>query len=108
MRRWGLAGLTAALALAAVAAGAAGPDAANGARLAKRWCAECHVVAPGQAQASADVPAFSAIAADPAKTVELLTTVLTVPEKAHTRMQNLNLSRVEIADLIAYIKTQKP
>ena len=40
-------------------------DAANGARIAKRWCAECHIVAPGQTSAKTDAPPFASIAARP-------------------------------------------
>lgn len=81
------------------------PDPANGLKLARRWCAECHVVEPGQTKAQADVPAFAALAVDPLKSDDYLANVLTAPEKAHSRMQNLTLSRVEIMDLAAYIKS---
>ena len=33
----------------------------NGRRIAERWCAECHVIAPGQRQASDAVPIFAEI-----------------------------------------------
>lgn len=82
--------------------------ATNGERLARRWCAECHVVAPDQAKASADVPSFAAIAADPARSDEQLAAVLVNPAKAHSRMQSLDLSRADIADLVAWIRKQKP
>jgi mono/diheme cytochrome c family protein len=39
----------------------AAADSANGRRIAERWCAECHVVAPGQRQASDAVPTFAEI-----------------------------------------------
>lgn len=98
----GLAGLLAAL---APTLAAAAPDLAAGERIAKRWCAECHAVAPGQAKASTDVPSFAAISD---RSPEALASLLAAPDKAHSRMQNLTLSRAEIADLVAYIKAQKP
>lgn len=101
-RTAGLAGL---LAVLLAAPTAAAPDLANGERVAKRWCAECHVVAPGQAKASADVPSFASISD---RSPEALAGLLAAPDKAHSRMQNLTLSRGEIADLVAYIKAQKP
>jgi mono/diheme cytochrome c family protein len=79
---------------------AKGADPRHGADLAKRWCAACHLVAPGQAQASADVPAFAAIAAKPEFTPEKLAFFLLDP---HPKMPNFPLSRTEAADLAAYV-----
>ncbi|MEJ1159848.1 c-type cytochrome [Prosthecomicrobium sp. N25] len=107
MGRNGLAGLAATALLLLGGSCAVAADVANGERLARRWCAECHVVAPDQKTASADVPGFSAIAAKPERTPENLTSLLTSPDKAHSRMQDLNLARTEIADLVAYIRAQK-
>jgi mono/diheme cytochrome c family protein len=75
-------------------------DSANGQRLAERWCAECHVIAPGQQRASDAVPTFAQIARRFDETA--LATFLANPH--HSRMPNLSLSRSEIADLVAYIK----
>lgn len=94
--------------LAGAGPAAAAPDARKGETIAKRWCAECHVIAPGQTTGNPDVPSFSTIAANPERTPEQLAALLAAPEKVHSRMQNLSLSRDEIADLIAYIKTRKP
>jgi hypothetical protein len=58
----------AALGLSASAAMAA--NANNGAQLAKRWCASCHVVDRDQKQARADVRPFAAIARKPDFTPE--------------------------------------
>lgn len=77
-------------------------DAANGGRIAQRWCAECHVVAPGQKQASADVPGFAAIAAKPDFNERALAFFLLEP---HPKMPNLNLGRSETQDIAAYIAT---
>jgi mono/diheme cytochrome c family protein len=77
-------------------------DAANGGRIAQRWCVECHVVAPGQKQASADVPGFAAIAAKPDFNERALAFFLLDP---HPKMPNLNLGRGEAQDIAAYIAT---
>jgi mono/diheme cytochrome c family protein len=68
--------------------------------LAERWCAECHVIAPGQQQASDAVPTFAQIGGRFDETA--LATFLASPH--HSRMPNLSLSRSEIVDLVAYIK----
>ena len=75
-------------------------DANNGAQLAKRWCATCHLVDSDQKQASADVPPFAAIARKPDFTPEKVAFFLLDP---HPRMPNFSLSRSEAADIAAYI-----
>lgn len=75
-------------------------DADHGADLAKRWCAACHVVAPGQAQANADVPTFAAVARQSDFTPEKVAFFLLDP---HPKMPSFPLSRTEAADLAAYI-----
>jgi mono/diheme cytochrome c family protein len=75
-------------------------DANHGADLAKRWCASCHLVAANQKQADADVPSFAAIAAKADFTPEKVAFFLLDP---HPKMPNFSLSRVEAADLAAYI-----
>lgn len=74
----------------------------QGRRLAERWCASCHLVGPGQRQASADVPTFASIARREDLSESLLAAFLTAP---HPPMSNLNLSRQEIADVLAYIRS---
>ncbi|HEV2154739.1 cytochrome c [Bradyrhizobium sp.] len=90
--------LAAASGLAASSAVAA--DADHGADLAKRWCASCHVVASGQAQASADVPSFASVARRPDFSPERLAFFLLDP---HPKMPNFPLSRTEAGDIAAYI-----
>jgi mono/diheme cytochrome c family protein len=90
--------LAAAACLSASAALAA--DADHGADLAKRWCASCHLVTSDQKQASADVPAFAAIARKPDFSSEKLAFFLLDP---HPKMPNFPLSRTEAGDLAAYI-----
>jgi len=74
----------------------------QGRRLAERWCASCHVVGPGQQQALADVPTFASIARREDLSESLLAAFLTAP---HPPMPNLSLSRQEIADVLAYIRS---
>jgi mono/diheme cytochrome c family protein len=100
----GLVGLAALLVGLPVSAAEVG-DAARGATLAKRWCATCHVVAVDQAMASADAPSFAGLASAPGKTAEGLTDFLTLPGTTHSKMPDLHLSRVEIIDIVAYIRT---
>ena len=80
------------------------PDAANGERLATRWCASCHVVTPDQRAASADAPSFSAIAAAPDFSEARLAFFLLDP---HPKMPNMALTRREAADLAAYIASRR-
>ena len=75
-------------------------DAANGERLAERWCSACHVVTSAQRQANADAPPFQAIAKRPAFSESGLTTFLLDP---HAKMPNMNLTRMEAADIAAYV-----
>lgn len=88
---------------------AAGPivDVAAGERLAKRWCAGCHLVAADQTTASVDAPSFASLANAPAKTAEGIADFLTLPGTTHTKMPDLSLSRVEIRDIVGYIATLK-
>jgi mono/diheme cytochrome c family protein len=97
----GFAGLGLALLFLLISTGnATATDSANGQRLAERWCAECHAIAPGQKRASDAVPTFAQIGGRFDETA--LATFLASPH--HSRMPNLSLSRSEIADLVAYIK----
>jgi mono/diheme cytochrome c family protein len=90
-------------ALSGAAHTGAAADVARGETLAKRWCAECHVVSPHQPRAQADAPTFAAISAS-----------RRVPEiklflgQSHPQMPDMNLSRDEIADLIAYMHSLAP
>ncbi len=79
-------------------------DAANGKRLAERWCEACHVVTASQSQASADAPPFEEIAKRPNFNETGLATFLLDP---HAKMPNMNLSRIEAGDIVAYIATLK-
>ncbi|MCI4677920.1 c-type cytochrome [Rhodoblastus acidophilus] len=84
---------------AAIAAG----DAEHGKIIAKRWCAACHVVSAGQKRASADVPSFFYVARH--KSNLDVSSFLTDP---HPKMPDMSLTRQEIADLTAYIRSLAP
>jgi mono/diheme cytochrome c family protein len=75
-------------------------DAGKGETIAVRWCAACHIVKPGQNQAKADAPPFTAIATR--RTHEDLRLFLANP---YPRMPDMSLTREEIADLVAFIKS---
>jgi mono/diheme cytochrome c family protein len=77
----------------------AAADVEKGEIIAKRWCAACHLVAPEQKQAVADVPSFAAVARMKLPT-DSLKAFLSDP---HPRMPNMNLTRAEIEDIVAYI-----
>jgi mono/diheme cytochrome c family protein len=83
---------------------AASAGAADGEKLAKRWCAACHVVASDQKSGSTQAPAFSTVAAKRGFNAGALALFLLTP---HPKMPDMNLSRGEAADLAAYIATQK-
>lgn len=95
------------LAAPVLAAPPAPADPANGERLSRRWCASCHLVAAGQATASADAPTFEALANAPAKTPQAIADFLALTESTHSKMPDMSLSRVEIGDIAAYIATLK-
>ena len=92
------------LALAASgSASAAVADAGQGEQIARRWCAACHVVANDQKQANADVASFAAAARH--KTNAELAAFLTDP---HPKMPDMSLTREEIADIVAYMRSLAP
>jgi mono/diheme cytochrome c family protein len=95
-------GLVLAVILGVTPAFAADPD--NGERLARRWCAACHVVASNQRGPTGEAPPFATIAAKPDFDAARLAFFLLEP---HPKMPNMQLSRTEAADLAAYIATLK-
>lgn len=80
----------------------AAADIERGRTIAERWCAACHLVAPEQVRASDAVPTFEAIARRRELTPDNLATFLAAP---HPVMPNLDLSRDQIADLVAYVES---
>jgi mono/diheme cytochrome c family protein len=79
---------------------AAPANPANGERLAKRWCASCHIVSADQTRGADNVPAFSAIAKLPGFSAENIGQFLLDP---HPKMPDMQLTRDEARDLGAYI-----
>ena len=88
--------------LAGLAPLAARADIAAGGRLARQWCANCHLVdgAGPSASVQQGPPSFRIIAGhlDPGEMRAFLT-------HPHGAMPDLALSRAEIDDLIAYIES---
>jgi mono/diheme cytochrome c family protein len=90
--------------IALMAAPAHAADAAHGEKLARQWCASCHVVALDQKGTVAEAPPFATIARKPDFDAARVALFLLDP---HPKMPNMNLSRAEANDLAAYIKTLK-
>jgi len=77
-------------------------DVANGGRLARQWCANCHVIdGSGPSATLPQGPPSFRVAAGHLNPGELRA-FLTHP---HGQMPDLALTRSEIDDLIAYIET---
>ena len=89
--------------LLAVTQTALAANIANGEKMARRWCAACHVVAADQSRGNTQAPPFSAIAKRPGFDAGKLALFLLLP---HPRMPDMNMSRNEAADLAAYIASQ--
>lgn len=77
-------------------------DPANGKRLAERWCASCHLVAPDQARASPDAGAFASMGKEPGFDAGRLALFLLAP---HPPMPSMALTRSEAADIASYIQS---
>ena|SRR5437899_8447605 len=78
-------------------------DIEQGQQLATRWCANCHVVERTAAAASANgLPTFPAIAVSSRTTPEMLRATMSAQ---HGRMPDLQLTKRQQDDLIAYISS---
>lgn len=77
-----------------------GADIDNGKTIASRWCTSCHLIAPEQSQASADVPSFASIANRADFNAQQIATFLLDP---HPKMPSFGLSRKEAEDISEYI-----
>lgn len=106
MRRGWAGPLGLAGALLATAAGAQQEgDPAAGRRLAEAWCSGCHVIGPGTSGPVADAtPTFPSIARMPSTTGMSLRVFLLTP---HSRMPDIQMSREQTDDVIAYILSLK-
>jgi mono/diheme cytochrome c family protein len=78
-------------------------DAPEGLNLARQWCTSCHIVEPSTGGSDA-APPFESIANNSLVTEEGLHAWLADP---HPPMPKFNLTRTEIDDIIAYIKSLK-
>jgi mono/diheme cytochrome c family protein len=83
---------------------ASAADIQHGATIAKRWCAACHVVTSDQKSANADAPSFADVA-QRRKDRKALANFLTDP---HPKMPDMQLTRREIDDIVAYIRSLDP
>jgi mono/diheme cytochrome c family protein len=105
-RRLQLCSRTAAQVLALLAAlapqAAAAADSARGEKLAKQWCASCHIVSSDQTRGADVAPTFASIAKRPGFTANHTAQFLM---RSHPRMPDVHLSRNEARDLGAYIAT---
>jgi mono/diheme cytochrome c family protein len=101
--KFAIQGYAAAAFVLVAATGAQAADPANGARLAQRWCAECHVVSPTQTRGQADAPTFAMIAAS-----RRIPEIAGFLKDSHPQMPDMSLTRNEIADLIAWMRTLAP
>jgi cytochrome c len=100
-----LAKILPALLLSAVAVANAAPaetDASPGAQIAQRWCVNCHVISSAQTGAVAQGPPTFLTIAKSGMSNDQLRAFLSHP---HGAMPDLALTRNEIDDLIAYIRS---
>lgn len=103
-RRWsvfmlGCSLLTAPFAASSVAQTMNG-DVKMGQELAQNWCGDCHAVDAQHAEARGAAPSFLSIAKMPSTTAISLHVFLQTP---HERMPNLQLTKSQIDDVVAYI-----
>ena len=94
-----LAGFTIAIISASTPA-AAPAQPARGEKLARHWCASCHIVASDQKGGSDTAPPFATIARKPGFDGGKIAQFLMDP---HPKMPDMQLSRDEAKDLGAYI-----
>jgi cytochrome c len=82
------------------------PDAKTGHEIASKLCSGCHIVDSTSAGAamSADVPTFEEIANQPGQTAQTIAGRIVIP---HPPMPTINLTRVEIGDVAAYILSMR-
>ena len=89
---------------AALGEAATAADIAAGERLARQWCANCHIVGNNTVGPVQEGPPNFATIARTGMTDSELRGFLSRP---HGQMPDLSLTRSEIADLIGYIDTLK-
>jgi mono/diheme cytochrome c family protein len=79
-------------------------DADNGERLARRWCAACHVVAANQTTPASEAPPFAWIARAPGRDTAGVAMFLL---QSHPNMPDMGLTTKEATDLATYIFSLK-
>lgn len=92
--------LTASVLLGMTVASASAQDAERGHQIAERWCSACHAVDKKGANRT-EVPSFMSIAAKHHNDQKWLRAWLMAP---HPSMPDMSLSRIEIDDVVAYLK----
>ena len=86
----------------AVSVAASAADIKQGEKLARQWCTSCHLVGGDQGAGGDAAPTFAMIAETAEDRTDDLRAWLADP---HPPMPNLNLTRYEIDDLLAYIES---
>ncbi|MGO9769776.1 MAG: c-type cytochrome [Roseiarcus sp.] len=103
LRRRAARALLGALAAGCAVASASAADVDNGEKLARRWCAACHIVASDQKHGADNAPTFAAIGRIPGLNADKIALFLRDP---HPKMPDMQLSRPETENLAAYIASQ--
>lgn len=80
----------------------AAADQQHGKDIARRWCANCHIVETGPTTAVDHAPPFSQIARTPDFDQTRLAFLLLRP---HPNMPTFSLDRAEVSDLADYIRS---
>jgi mono/diheme cytochrome c family protein len=80
---------------------ASAQDAERGHQIAERWCSACHAVDKNRVNRT-EAPSFIGIAAKHRDDQRWMRAWLMVP---HPSMPDMSLSRIEIDDVVAYLKT---
>jgi mono/diheme cytochrome c family protein len=77
-------------------------DPSSGKALVTRWCTSCHLVEPNQKGPTSEAPPFTEVAKLPGFSADKLAFFLLDP---HPKMPDMGLSRIEAANIAAYIET---
>lgn len=80
--------------------GAAAADNAAGEAIAKRWCVSCHAVSSAPQKVATEAATFVEIAKRPDFNEKTLAYFLLDP---HPKMPDMSLTRIEAANLAAYV-----
>lgn len=80
------------------------PDPIHGKELARRLCANCHLVDSQQQQANVDIPSFNEIANQEGQTAGAIMAHIVLPKHP---MPTIPLTQSELADLAVYILSMR-